>query len=289
MHFSRTSAYLFLLPTILGLIFFRFIPIGVSFFASFTSWDIYSPPKWVGLANYMEIMHSEEFWEVLNQTLQFMLYFTVGVCAIGLFFAVLLNEKLRGLNFFRGLFFLPFITPIVAVGLIWSWILSPEMGVLNQILHKLGISASPSWLGDSDYALYSLTMVYIWKSVGYQMIIYLAGLQNIPGTLYEAAKMDGAGPVRTFFAITLPLLTPTAFFVLIITIIESFNTFGITYSMTQGGPYGATNTLSYYIYQNAFVFFRMGYASSLAYVLFLIVLIITWVNFIFKKKWVTYQ
>jgi ABC-type sugar transport system permease subunit len=280
----------FLIPTLIGLLFLRLIPIAVSIFASFTSWDIYSPPQWIGLGNYNRMFQSDEFWNVLKRTFEFSFFFTVGVCVLGLFFAVLLNGRLTGIRFFRGLFFMPVITSVVAVGILWDWILSPQFGILNFLLYRaFHLTNLPSWLGDDQYALGTLIVVYIWKSVGYQMIIYLAGLQNIPNELREAAKIDGASSVRSFFSVTLPLLTPTLFFVLIITIIQSFHTFDITYSLTKGGPYQTTTTLSYYIYQNAFVHYRMGYASSLAYILFFFTLVITWINFLFKKKWVNYQ
>jgi multiple sugar transport system permease protein len=278
---------LFILPTVVGLLVFRLIPIAVSIAASFTSWDIYSPPQWIGFDNYAEMFRSPEFWQVIRRTLAFSFFFTVGVCVIGLFFAVLLNAKLPGVPFFRSLFFLPVITS--AIGIMWDWILSPQFGILNTFLAKIWNDAElPSWLGDPKYALGALIGVYVWKSAGYQMIIYLAGLQHIPHELKEAARMDGAGPFRTFFSVTLPLLTPTLFFVLVITIIQSFHTFDITYAMTKGGPYQSTTTLSYYIYQNAFVHYRMGYASGLAYVLFFMTLLVTWANFLLKKKWVNY-
>jgi multiple sugar transport system permease protein len=289
LRFYKYHAYVFLLPTLIGLFCFRLVPIAVSIAASFTSWDIYSPPKWVGLDNYAEMFKSEEFWSVIRHTLTFSAFFTIGVCVIGLFFAVLLNEKLKGIRFFRALFFLPVITSVIAIGIMWDWILSPQFGILNSLLAKVWHGTElPSWLGDPKYALGTLIGVYIWKSVGYQMIIYLAGLQQIPKELLEAAKMDGASPLRSFFSVTLPVLTPTIFFVVIITIIESFHTFDITYAMTKGGPYQSTTTLSYFIYQNAFVHYRMGYASSLAYVMFFLTLLVTWANFLLKKKWVNY-
>ncbi|RDW15347.1 carbohydrate ABC transporter permease [Oceanobacillus chungangensis] len=289
MQYFKKSAYLFLLPTIIGLLLFRLIPVIFAFFTSFTDWDIYSPPVWIGLENYTRIFQSGEFWQILRNTLLFTAIYTVGVCIIGLFFAMLLNQRLKGIKFFRSLFFLPVITSIVAVGIIWNWILSPQNGILNILLDKIFNLQEPiSWLGDPDYALIALALVYIWKSVGYQMLIFLAGLQNIPTELQEAAQMDGANKWKVFTKVTLPLLTPTIFFVLVITIIESFHTFGITHSMTQGGPYNATNTLSYFIYQNAFVHFNMGYASSLSFVLFILILVITWINFLYRKKWVNY-
>ncbi|MCZ8516058.1 sugar ABC transporter permease [Paenibacillus filicis] len=289
MHLYKKSAYLFLLPMLVGLLVFRLIPIVMSFLASFTDWNVYSPPKWIGLDNYKQILASAEFWEIMKRTAQFAVIFTAGVCVIGLFFAVLLNEKMRGIRFFRAVFFLPVITSVAAVGLIWNWMLSPQGGLLNALLKLLEPSVdSISWLGDKNYALYSLAFVYVWKSVGYQTIIFIAGLQAIPHELREAAKMDGAGPVLSFFRVTLPLLTPTLFFVLVITVVESLNTFGITYTLTEGGPYNSSTTLSYYIFQNAFVHYRMGYASGLSYVLFLITVLLTGLNFWLKRKWVNY-
>ncbi len=290
MHFYRKSAIFFIFPMLTGLLVFRVVPIAAAFFASFTEWNVYAPPRWIGLANYKELLHSAEFWNVSKQTIVFSALYTAGVCTVGLFFAVLLNQKLPAIRFFRVIYFIPVITTVSAVGLIWSWLLSPQNGLVNSVLAALFPAYEKiSWLGDKKYALFSLAAVYIWKSAGYQMILYLAGLQGLPKELHEAAKIDGANKMQSFFRVTLPLLTPTLFFVLVVTIIESLQTFEITYSMTEGGPYGRSTTLSYYIYQYAFVHYRMGYASGLSYVMFLFALLVTAVNYGWRRKWVNDQ
>ena len=204
----------------------------------------------------------------------------------GLFLAILVNNKLRGITFFRGLYYLPVITATVAVGVVWSWILSPRFGILTRWLNDLGFVNVPSFLGDSRYALLSLVVVYIWKMAGYHMILFLAGLQGIPEVYYEAAKIDGATPWQTLRHITLPLLSTTTFFIMIIALIQSLQTFDLTFAMTEGGPNNASTTLSFFTYINAFVHFRMGYAASMAFVLFLIVGTITVINFWARKYWV---
>jgi len=181
------------------------------------------------------------------------------------------------------------VTSTVAVGIVWKWIFSSDVGAVNFILRSLGISNPPSWLSDGKYALMVVAFVFAWKRVGYYMIIYLAGLQDIPKTFVEAAMIDGASKFKVFRYITLPLITPTMFFVMIMSLIDSFRNFEIIYTMTRGGPGIASTTLSYYVFQNAFELFQMGYASSIAVMLLLIVGTITLVNFIYRSKWVKYQ
>jgi multiple sugar transport system permease protein len=205
----------------------------------------------------------------------------------GLFLAILVNTKLKGITFFRGLYYLPVITSTVAIGVVWSWILSPRFGALPRILNNLGVMNVPSFLGDSRYALLTLVVVYIWKMSGYHMILFLAGLQNIPEVYYEAAKIDGATPWQLLRHVTLPLLSTTTFFIMIIALIQSLQTFDLTFAMTEGGPNNASATLSFFTYVNAFVHFRMGYAASMAFVLFLIVGSITLANFWARKYWVS--
>ncbi len=281
--------WLFLVPTLIGLFVFRLWPIAYSFYISFTSWDIMTPPKWIGLSNYKELFSDSTFYKILNNTLLFSVIYVVGVMVLGLFLAVLVNSKLKGVNFFRTTFFTPVVTSAVAVGLVWSWILAPKFGILNNFLAGFFHINPPIWLEDTKWALLSVAFIRVWKMTGYYMIIYLAGLQDIPRTLYEAAQIDGATPWQRFKNITLPLLTPTTFFVFTIAIIDSFRNFAIIYTMTRGGPENATNTIVYSVFLNAFQFYRMGYAGALSYVLLAIVGIITLVNFILKKYWVQYQ
>ncbi len=287
MKYGRIAPWLFVLPTIIGLAVFRIGPIVAAFLVSFTRWNVISPPQWLGLANYRELMSSDIFWLVLKNTLIFSITYVPGVMMCGLFLAILVNNKLRGITFFRGLYYLPVITSTVAIGVVWSWILSPRFGALPRFLNNLGIVNVPSFLGDSRYALLTLVVVYIWKMAGYHMILFLAGLQNIPDVYYEAAKIDGASPWQQLRYVTLPLLSTTTFFIMIIALIQALQTFDLTFAMTEGGPNNASATLSFFTYVNAFVHFRMGYAASMAFVLFLIVGTITLVNFWARKYWVS--
>lgn len=281
--------WVFLIPTLLGLFVFRLWPIFYSFYISFTTWDIMTPPQWAGLSNYQELLADPTFYKILNNTFLFSLVYVAGVMVIGLFLAVLVNSKLRAINFFRTSFFTPVVTSAVAVGLVWSWILAPKYGILNNFLQSMFHITPPVWLEDSKWALITVAFIQVWKMAGYYMILYLAGLQEIPGTLYEAANIDGATTWQQFRKITLPLLTPTTFFVFTIAIIDSFRNFAIIYTMTRGGPENATNTIVYSVFLNAFQFYRMGYAGALAYVLLIVVGAITLLNFLLKKYWVQYQ
>jgi multiple sugar transport system permease protein len=286
--YKKKDPWIFLLPTLLGLFVFRLGPIIGSFLLSFTDWDIIKKPRFIGLENYIELFNNPSFIEVLSNTLLFAFIYVIGVTVIGLFLAVLLNRNFKGISFFRSAFYTPVVTSAVAVGIIWSWILSPNYGVLNLMLLKLGINP-PYWLGDTSIALFTVASVQVWKMAGYYMIVFLAGLQGIPRSLLEAAHIDGASPRRSFFTITLPLLSPTTFFVVSIAIIDSFKNFELIYAMTKGGPQNATNTLVYDVFLNAFVYYRMGYASTVAYVLLALVAGFSILNFTLKKHWVNYQ
>ncbi len=286
--YRRIDPWILLVPTVLGLFIFRLGPILASLGLSFTDWDIIKAPKFIFLDNYRELFTNPAFVKVLMNTLLFALIYVVGVTVIGLFLAALLNRKIGGIGFFRSAFYTPVVTSAVAVGIVWSWILSPNYGILNILLLKLGITP-PYWVGDKAWALPTVAFVQVWKMAGYYMIIFLSGLQNIPKSLKEAAYIDGARPLQSFFRITLPLLSPTTFFVVSIAIIDSFKNFELIYAMTQGGPQNATNTLVYDVYLNAFVYYRMGYASTVAWVLMLLVAGFTALNFALKKRWVNYQ
>ena len=289
MRYSKLTPYLFILPMLIGLLVFRLIPIGASFGISFTSWNIFSPPRWIGLENYRTLLQSPVFWEVARNTVVFALVFVPLVMGLGLALALLVNQKLRGSTFFRGVFFMPYITSIVAVALAWKWILSTRFGLLNNALIEwFGVWSPPSWLGDPAYALFAVAFVLAWQSAGFQMLLFLAGLQNIDESLTEAAMIDGATRSQVFRHITLPLLSPITFFVLVISLIASSQTFEVTYALTGGGPQRASTTLAFYIYQNAFVHFQMGFASALAYMLLLFVGGLTLVNFLARRRWVHY-
>jgi len=289
MKYNKWTPYLFILPMLIGLFVFRLGPVAVAIGASFTRWNIQTPPDLLGLANYAEAVNSETFWLVSKNTLLFTLIFVPGVMLLSLLMAMMVNQKLKGISFFRGLYFMPYITAMVAVAMVWNWIFATRFGILNYALIKyLHISDPPAWLGDKAWALVAIAIVAIWKAAGFQMMIFLAGLQGIPGSLYEASNIDGATKWQQFVKITVPLLSPVTFFVFVITIIEAFKTFDVTFAMTGGGPNYGSTTLAYFIYQNAFVYQRMGYASALALFLLVFVGVTTWFSFKVKDRWVEY-
>lgn len=285
----KLEPYFYLAPTIIGLFLFSAGAVIMSFLISFTKWDIINPPKFVGLQNYIIIFQSELFWKVFGNTFYYVILNVPPSIVIPLIIAVLLNQRLKGINIFRSIYFLPVISSIVAVALVWSWLYNPEFGLINYVLKKFFNIDGPRWLEDENWAMPAMVIMNVWKSMGYNMVLFLAGLQNIPDSLYEVSEIDGASGIKKFFNITLPLLSPTTFFVFIITIISSFQVFEQTYILTKGGPANSTLTLSYYIYQNAFLYLRMGYSSALSYILFGIIFIITLLQFKYQKKWVHYN
>ncbi|MFW6122570.1 MAG: carbohydrate ABC transporter permease [Petrotogales bacterium] len=287
--YKAWHAWIFLIPTLIGLFVFRLGPIIFAMFMSFTRWNILTSPKWIGLTNYKELFSDPVFGEILMNTIIFSTIYVSGVMVFGLSLAVLVNTRVKGISFFRASYFVPVVTSAVAIGIIWNWILSPKYGLVNNLLDSYFNVTGPSWLGSKNLALIVVSLVQVWKMMGYYMILFLAGLQSIPRVYYEAATIDGASRRKKFWKITLPLLSPTTFFVLIISIIDSFRNFEIIYTMTQGGPSNATNTLVYSVYVNGFVFYRMGYASAIAYILLAFVGAITILNFMAKKYWVKYQ
>jgi multiple sugar transport system permease protein len=286
--FRVLEAYLYVLPTIVGLLLFSAGAVAVSFFMSFTQWDVISSPEWVWLDNYVNLWHSDLFWEVFGNTFTFILLAVPLSLVFSLALALAANTGLRGITFFRTAYFLPVVSSMIAVALVWSWIFNPEYGLLNYLLHLLFGIRGPAWLDSTAWALPAMVIVTVWKGLGYSMVIFLAGLQNIPQDLYHAATIDGAGVWKRFRHITLPMLSPTTFFVLVITLINSFQVFEQTYVLTKGGPANSTLTMSYYIYQNAFQFFQMGKAAALSYVLFAVIFGVTLVQFRVQKRWVFY-
>ncbi len=290
MKHGKITPYIFIFPMLVGLFVFRLGPVAVAIGASFTRWNIQTPPKFLGLANYAEAIGSETFWLVSKNTLFFTAIFVPGVMILALLMAMMVNQKLKGIAFFRGLYFMPYITAMVAVAMVWNWIFATRFGILNYILRSfLHISSPPAWLAEKTWALVALAIVAIWKAAGFQMMVFLAGLQGIPKSLYEAAEIDGASKIAQFFRITVPLLSPVTFFVFIITVIDAFKTFDVTFAMTGGGPNYASTTLAYFIYQNAFVYQRMGYAAALAFFLLIFVGVTTLISFKVKERWVSYD
>lgn len=278
----------FLLPTLVGLALFSAGPVIAAFGLSFTSWDIVSPPQWIGLENYRQLIERELFWRVMRNTLYYTFASVPLALVLALLLALAMNQKLRGTTFYRTVYFLPVISSTVAIALVWAWLYNPEFGLLNYFLRLIGIKG-PGWLGDPNWAMPAIILASVWKGLGYYMVIFLAGLQGIPEEYYEAAKIDGASAWQRFRYVTLPLISPTTFFVLVILVIGSFQVFEITFVMTQGGPAYATLTIAYYIFQNAFEWYRMGLAAALAYVLFAMILVITVIQWKVQGRWVHYQ
>ena len=275
------AGLIFILPALLGTLIFIVIPVIASFGLSFTSWDLLNPIQFVGLDNYRLIFTEPLFFKILINTLVFAVATSVLGVIIPLVLAAILNSKIRGGEFYKTAYFLPFITPMIVIGIVWQWIFDPNIGILNNVLH-LHIQ----WLYDTNWALPALIVVTVWKLIGYNMVIFLSGFASIPENLYEAAKIDGANPAQTFLRVTVPMLSPTIFFVIIITAISSFQVFDLIYLMTQGGPLDSTNVLVYAIYKNAFEFFNVGKASAIAYVLFFIILVLTLVQWNLRNKYV---
>lgn len=277
---SQTSAaWIFVFPALLGMLIFIIIPIFFSFGLSFAKWDLLNPIQFVGLDNYKEIFTELLFGKILLNTVVFALATSFFGVIIPLILAAIMNSKIRGADFFKTAYFLPFITPMIVIGIVWEWIFDPNIGLLNKVLQ-----VHINWLYDPHWAMPALILVSVWKLIGYNMIIFLSGFSGISNSMFEAAKIDGANPVETFFYVTIPLLSPTIFFVVIITAVSSFQVFDLIYLMTQGGPLDSTNVLVYAIYKNAFEYFNAGKASAIAYVLFVIILVLTLLQWNMRKK-----
>jgi multiple sugar transport system permease protein len=283
------TAYLFNAPGMLLFAVFVVYSVITSFNLSFHEWNILEPEKpFVGLQNYREVMGDERFWASVGRSI----YFTVGsvipTMAIALAVALLLNTKIRALGLFRTAYYLPVITPLVVAAIIWKWVYDADFGLANFYLMKLGIIDKPLlWLADKTLAMPAVIAVNVWKGVGFNMVVYLAGLQAIPAEFYEAAEVDGAGAWQRFRRITFPLVAPTTFFLLVINTVGAMKAFENIFVMTSGGPPGpggATTTVVYYIYTQAFEFFRMGYASALAYVLFFLLFLVSFTQFRWYMK-----
>ncbi len=276
---QKNAGFLFIFPAIIGIFIFIIIPVICSFGLSFMKWDLLNPMKFVGLDNYRNLFTEPLFFKILFNTIVFAVSTSVFGVIIPLVLAVILNSKIRGAEFFKTAYFLPFITPMIVIGIVWEWIFDPNIGLLNKVL-QLHIN----WLYDPHWAMPALIIVSVWKLIGYNMIIFLASLSAISESMFEAAKIDGANSVEIFWYVTIPLLSPTIFFVVIISAINSFQIFDLIYLMTQGGPLDSTNVLVYAIYKNAFEYFNIGKASAIAYVLFVIILVLTLIQWAFRKK-----
>lgn len=283
---NNMTGYAFILPNLIGYTIFVFIPVIFSFVLSVMSWDgSKKPMQFVGLANFAEIFGDRVFRGTLTHTIVYAVMTVIPTLILALLLAVLLNNKLKGVAIFRTAFYFPYIASIVAVGAVWNMLFQPDFGPVNEILKFIGIGNPPRWVVDKNWAMVAVAIVSVWKYMGYYMIVYLAALQGISSSLYEAASIDGANGWQKLWNITVPMLTPTTFFVMIMLTIQCFKVFDLVYVMTGGGPGNATKTLVNYIYEKAFTSWEFGPASAGAIVLFVIVLVITLIQFSGEKKW----
>lgn len=280
--------YVLVSPWIIGFLAFTLGPMVASAAISLSEWDLLLPPKWIGLKNYVAMLAEDPvFWQSLKVTIIYTI-FSVGLNIIVAFLlAMLLNQNIRGQQYYRTIYYLPFVVSGVAVAWMWRIMYNPEFGVVNLLLGYLGIQG-PRWLASTTWALPAMIIMGVW-GFGGSMVIFLAGLQGVPSHLYEAAEIDGANALAKFWNITLPIMTPTIFFVMTTGIIGAFQTFTQVYVMTQGGPGNATMVYALYLYFNAFKFFKMGYAAALAWVLFFVVLFVTILQFRLARRWVYYE
>jgi multiple sugar transport system permease protein len=281
------KGYLFISPWLIGFVLLVLIPFVSSIYLAFTQYDIISPPVWVGMANYKRLFTDDPlFWKSLTVTIQYALIAVPLGTVLGVGMALLLNLEIGGIRFYRTAFYLPSIVPMVASCSVFSWILNPQIGLMNSLLRLVGIEG-PAWLSSTPWAFYSLVLMSLW-SVGGSLVIYLAGLKNIPASLYEAAVVDGAGPWTRTIYITLPMLTPVIFFNVVMGTINAFQYFAQAYIMTQGGPDDSTTFYALYLFKRSWRYLDMGYASAMAWILFALIMLITMLLFKTHKKWVHY-
>ena len=274
---KQWSAYLFLAPVLLTFAVFTFFASAYAFYLSFHEWNILEPHKpYVGLQNYERLLDDGRFGQSIVNTIYYTAASVPLTMVVGLLIALLLNTQIRARGLFRTLFYLPVVTPLVIASIIWKWVYQGDYGLLNYYLLELHLIGEPLlWLGDKTLAMPAVIITSVWKTAGFAMVVYLAGLQAIPEEYYDAAKIDGAGSLRRFKDITIPLLSPTNLFLVVVTALGSFQVFTQIFVMTSGGPVDRTTTVVYYIYESAFKFFEMGYASTIAFALFLMLLVFT--------------
>ena len=283
------AGYSFLVPTVLSVLIFVVFPVIFSFYISFHKWDYISGDRpFIGFGNYLRMFKTEKFWKTLSNSARYGLTIVPVNIAVSLGLALLVNQKVKGVTAFRAAYFSPVVTSSVAVAMIWGWIFDPGFGLLNYLVRLVGLPGQ-LWLGDPKLALPALVAMAVWNGAGYNMMIFLAGLQGISQEYYDAATVDGANGYQQFRHITLPLLSPTTFFVFITGMIGALQIFDQIYILTKGGPAGSTRTIVYYLWENGFESFDMGYASSLAYVLFAVIFLLTQINWRVVGRFVHYQ
>ncbi len=285
------EGYLWISPWVIGFLLFTLGPMIGSLYLSMTSYKIGGTPEWLGFDNYIRAFSGQDklFWDSLWRTV----YFAVATVILGtvgsLLAAILLNQNVRGRNFFRALFYLPSLTPVVALAILWQWLLQPQVGFVNYTLYQFGIEG-PGWMTSRQWALPSLILISLWAGIGGgRMIIFLAGLQGVPIELYESAELDGASTLQRFFNITLPMISPVILFNVLLGVIGSFSVFSLAYVATDGGPSYATYFYVLHLYYSAFTYFQMGYASALAWVFFLIIFVLSFIQIKTSDRWVYYE
>lgn len=281
------EGYLFIFPWLLGLVFLRFGPMLISLYMSLNFWDLFSRPEFVGLQNYVDLFKDPLFWKSLENTVIYVVGRVPLVLILSLFIAVLLNQRIPMKNILRTLYYLPSVTPQIAMFMLWIWLFEPSVGLINFMLGLLGIKPGPNWLSSLVWAKPALIIVSSW-SIGSTMVIFLAGLQGVPTHLYEAAELDGANTWHKIWHVTLPMISSVIFFNIIMSIINSFQMFAKAFVMTGGGPAYATLMYVLYLYNQAFNWFRMGYGSAMAWVLFAILFVFTYIMFK-RSTWVYYE
>ena len=287
-HVRRNlEGYLFIGPWLIGFLAFILGPFVFSFVLSLSEWSILEPPKFIGLGNFEKLLGEELFWKSLRVTTIFTLVSVVLRVSIALLLASLLNQGIRGHRFFQAGFYMPVMFSGVILGVLWAWMFPTDYGLLNDLLRRIGITGPP-WLSTPSLALSSIIIMSMWR-VGGMMVIFLAGLKDIPSELYEAAEIDGASGLGKFFAITIPMLTPIVLFNLVMSMIQSFQVFGEVQVLTDGGPYNSTLVYLLYLYRQAFTYLHMGYGSALAWVLFVLIVTVTLILLKTSGRWVYYS
>lgn len=275
--------WLFIAPALVCFLFFLLIPAIMAFCMSFTSYNVFQPAQFVGFKNYIRAFQDTYFLNSLKNISVYVLFYVPSVVVFSFLLAVLLNQKMRGIKVFRILYYLPCLTSTVAAAIVWKWLMNPSGGLLNTILASLNLPTS-AWLNESKSAMFSIVLICVWSTLASNIMIYLAALQNVPSSVYESAQLDGAGPLRQMFQITLPLVAPTTFFVLTMAVIQAFQVFDQIYVLTSGGPANATSVPLYMIYSNAFKESQMGYACAQAMVLFGMIMAVTFMQQKFNKE-----
>lgn len=286
---ENLAGYAFLMPSLIGFVVLKLYPVLFALVMSFCKWDLisgYDQIEWVGLANFLDMLDDRYVGISFKNTLSYVLMVVPGQLILGLLFAIILDKCVFFKRYFRTTFFMPYIANAVAVSVVWMALFHPSQGPVNSMLRAIGVTQLPGWLSSQEWALPTVAMMSIWTGMGYCIVVDMAALQGIPDELYESAKIDGANVFQSFFHITVPLISPTTFFLMLIKIIGTFQVFGPIKLMTQGGPGRSTTVVVYQIYREAFQYYKIGYASALTLVLFVIIMLVTLLQMKLQKKWV---